>query len=261
MAISKGSKGLNCLLGIQWLSRCIICCSALLMIGCASAPPKSEHFDDRDRIEGFNRTMWDLNYEVLDPAVLRPATVGYMAVVPQPARKGIDNVLTNLREPDSFVNALLQGKPDSMAISAGRFLVNTTVGVFGLFDVASKIGLQERKEDFGQTLAVWGVGNGTFLMIPARGPSTLRDTTGEVIDAFYSPLGLLNAPLSITRYVLSGLTQREKAMAVEHLLDDSLDPYAFIREAYLQNRWHDIYDGNPPEQDDYDDSYLDDFLN
>ncbi|MDP4537576.1 VacJ family lipoprotein [Alkalimonas collagenimarina] len=247
---------------IQWLSRGILLSSAVLMIGCASAPAEpTDDIDSRDRIEGFNRAMWDLNYDVLDPAILRPATVGYTKVVPEAGRKGIDNLLTNLREPDSFVNAALQGKPESMAITAGRFLVNSTIGIFGLFDVATKIGLQERKEDFGQTLAVWGVGDGSFLMIPARGPSTIRDTTGDLIDGFYSPLGLFNTPLTITRYVLYGLTQREKAMAMEHLLEDSLDPYAFIREAYLQNRLHEIYDGNPPEQDDYDDSYLDEFLN
>jgi phospholipid-binding lipoprotein MlaA len=233
-----------------------------MVIGCASAPEQqADAGDPRDKIEGFNRAMWDLNYEVLDPAIVRPATVGYTKVVPQPARKGIDNLLSNLGEPDSFVNAALQGKPESMAITAGRFLINSTIGIFGLFDVATKIGLQERKEDFGQTMAVWGVGDGSFLMIPARGPSTIRDTSGDLVDAFYSPLGLFNTPLTITRYVLSGLTQREKAMAMEHLLEDSIDPYAFIREAYLQNRLHEIYDGNPPEQDDYDDAYLDEFLN
>lgn len=236
-------------------------CWLVFLVGCASAPEHTDVSDPRDRIEGFNRAMWDLNYDVLDPALLRPATVGYTKVVPKPGRKGIDNLLSNLREPDSFVNAALQGKPESMAISAGRFLVNSTIGVFGLFDVATTIGLQERREDFGQTLAVWGVGDGSFLMIPARGPSTVRDTTGDVIDALYSPLGLLNSPLTITRYVLSGLTQREKAMAMEHLLEDSFDPYAFIREAYLQNRLHEIHDGNPPAEDDYDDSYLDEFLN
>ncbi|MEE2025106.1 MlaA family lipoprotein [Alkalimonas mucilaginosa] len=238
-----------------------LCCVTLGLMACASAPqePPVER-DPRDSLEGFNRAMWELNYEVLDPGIVRPATVGYMKVVPTPARRGVDNFLTNLREPDSFVNATLQGKPSSMAITAGRFLVNSTIGVFGLFDVATKIGLQERREDFGQTLAVWGVGEGSFLMVPARGPSTVRDTGGDLVDAFYSPLGLFNTPLTITRYVLTGLTQREKAMSMEHLLEDSFDPYAFIREAYLQNRLYEIYDGNPPEQDDYDDSYLDEFF-
>lgn len=215
--------------------------------------------DPRDPLESINRPLWDFNYDVLDKYLLRPATVGYMTVVPKPARKGLINVVENLNEPASFLNGLLQGKPDSAAISAGRFLVNSTVGILGLFDVAAKIGLAETDEDFNQTLAVWGVGDGAFLMIPARGPTTVRGTAGGIVDGLYFPLGLLNTPLTITRFAIDALDSREQMMNLEQMLEDSLDPYAFVKESYYQRQEFKIYDGNPPqpEEEELDDELLD----
>ncbi|KKO47072.1 ABC transporter [Arsukibacterium ikkense] len=217
------------------------------------------YVDPRDPLERINRPLWDFNYDVLDKYLLRPATVGYMTVVPKPARKGLINVVENLNEPASFVNGLLQGKPGKAAVSAGRFLVNSTVGVLGLFDVATQIGLAQADEDFNQTLAVWGVGDGAFLMIPARGPTTVRGTAGGIVDGLYFPLGLLNTPLTITRYAINALDSREQLMNLEQMLDDSLDPYAFIKESYFQRQQFKIYDGNPPkpEEEELDDDMLD----
>ncbi|MBZ9610268.1 MlaA family lipoprotein [Rheinheimera maricola] len=230
-----------------------------LTLGCASkhqvdtkaaanTAAVSGYADQRDPLETINRSLWDFNYDVLDQYLLRPATVGYMAVVPKPARKGLVNVANNLNEPASFVNGSLQAKPERAAISAGRFLVNSTLGLFGLFDVATVIGLQEQNEDFSQTMAVWGVGDGPFLMLPALGPTTVRGTTGGVVDNLYFPLGLLNTPLSITRAVIGALDSREQLMSMESLLEESLDPYAFIKESYFQRADFKIYDGNPPQQ-------------
>lgn len=243
-----------------------------VLVGCASKPaqPAQEannalqqrYVDNRDPLETINRPFWDFNYDILDRYFLRPVTVGYMAVVPKPARKSLVNVASNLNEPASFLNGALQAKPQSAAISAGRFLVNSTLGIFGLFDVATKIGLVEQDEDFGQTLAVWGAGNGPYLMLPALGPTTVRDTTGKVVDNLYFPLALLNAPLTIARGAIAALDGREKLMSMENMLDESLDPYAFIKESYFQYQQFKVFDGNPPQppEPDIDEDVFDDLL-
>lgn len=250
-----------------------LCVAALLPVillsGCASKPDNGQagqqqanYQDNRDPLETINRPLWDFNYDILDKYLLRPATVGYMTVVPKPARKGLVNVANNLNEPASFVNGTLQAKPDRAAISAGRFLVNSTLGLFGLFDVATRIGLVEQDEDFSQTLAVWGVGDGPYLMLPALGPTTVRDTTGGLVDNLYFPLALLNTPLTLTRAAINALDGREQLMSMENLLEESLDPYAFIKESYYQRQLFKIYDGNPPKQEEpeVDESVFDDLL-
>lgn len=214
----------------------------------AETPGQVQYQDPRDPLETINRPLWDFNYDILDAYILRPATVAYINIVPQPARKGLVNVVSNLSEPASAVNGVLQAKPSSAAVSAGRFLVNSTLGIFGLFDIASKIGLTEQQEDFNQTLAVWGVGNGSYLMLPALGPTTVRGTAGGVVDNLYFPLALLNTPLSLTRAAIGALSAREQMMSLENVLEESLDPYAFIKESYFQREEFKIYDGNPPQQ-------------
>ena len=146
----------------------------------AAEPEAPAYADPRDPLESINRPLWDFNYDVLDKYLLRPATVGYMTVVPKPARKGLVNVVENLDEPASFLNGLLQAKPGRAAISAGRFLVNSTVGLLGIFDVASKIGLTQTDEDFNQTLAVWGVGDGAYFVL--LGPLARRYCGGSRRD-------------------------------------------------------------------------------
>ena len=222
-------------------------CANKAAVPSANQPAQAGYTDVRDPLETLNRPLWDFNYDVLDAYVLRPATVAYITVVPKPARKGLINVVNNLGEPASMLNGGLQAKPGSAAVSAGRFLVNSTLGIFGLFDVASKIGLTEQQEDFNQTLAVWGVGHGAYLMLPAMGPTTVRGTAGGIVDNLYFPLGLLTTPLSITRAAISALDARERLMAMENLLEESLDPYAFIKESYFQREEFKIYDGNPPQ--------------
>ncbi|MGI5310076.1 MlaA family lipoprotein [Rheinheimera sp. WS51] len=233
----------------------------LMLAGCASnsAPERAaedeiatssshSYADKRDPLESFNRDMWDFNYDVLDRYLLRPATVGYMTLVPKPARKGLVNASNNLSEPVNVLNGALQAKPNNTAISAARFLVNSTLGIFGIFDVATKIGLAEQDEDFDQTLAVWGVGDGAYLMLPGLGPNTARGVVGKAGDSLYSPLSLLSMPLSVTKYVISALDSREQLMSMEQMLDESLDPYAFVKESYFQRILFKIYDGNPPKQ-------------
>lgn len=224
-----------------------------------SDPQAEVYRDERDPFESFNRSMWTLNYDYLDEYLLRPVTVGYMAVVPKPARTGLANMVNNLNEPANFINGLLQGKPTHSAISAGRFLVNSTVGLVGLIDVATPMGLGVKEEDFGQSLGVWGFGHGPFLMIPARGPTTVRNLTGEVVDNLYFPMSVLNTPQTIAKFTIGVLSARESLMAQEKLLNGSLDPYAFVKDAYFQRQEYQLYDGNPPEQE-VDEAALEEFL-
>ncbi|CAM5187917.1 MlaA family lipoprotein [Alishewanella longhuensis] len=137
-----------------------------------------------DPFERVNRSLWDFNYDILDAYILRPATVGYMTVVPKPARKGLINVVDNLGEPASFLNSILQAKPEKAAVSAGRFLVNSTVGVLGIFDVASKIGLERADEDFNETLAVWGGGDGPYVMVQAFYAQQLGEPQGGLLITY-----------------------------------------------------------------------------
>lgn len=223
-----------------------------MMTGCAStssvdANPDEAVNDVRDPLESLNRQMWTVNYDYLDAYALRPATVGYMAVVPSPVRTGFANVVANLDEPANFVNGVLQGKAKSPAISLGRFVLNSTVGLVGFIDVASYLDLPAQDEDFGQTLAVWGVGNGPFLMVPGLGPTTARDLTGRVVDNLYFPMTWLTTEQSVAKFVISALSAREQLMGQEKLLNDSLDPYAFVKDAYFQRQQYKIFDGNPPQ--------------
>lgn len=249
------------------MKQALVSCLVLLTLsGCASKSAVDEqqaqtnYQDPRDPIESVNREIWYFNYDILDAYVLRPVTVGYMNVVPKPARTGVANVISNLDEPTNFVNGVLQAKPKSAAISLGRFVLNSTVGLFGLFDVATRLDLKNQDEDFNQTLATWGVGDGPYLMLPALGPSTVRDTTGRVVDNLYFPSTWLNTPLTITKAFFSVLNSREQVMSMEQLLNDSVDPYAFTKEAYFQRREFQIYDGNPPKKEEEDEAYLDEYL-
>jgi phospholipid-binding lipoprotein MlaA len=234
--------------------------STLALTGCASKNPAAvDHADPRDPAESFNRAMWTANFEYLDPYLLRPATVGYMAVTPSPIRKGLANMVNNLDEPANAVNGVLQGKGKSTAVSTGRFLVNSTIGVLGFFDVASHLELAQQNEDFSQTLGVWGVGYGPFVMIPGMGPTTVRDTVGRVVDNLYFPMTLLNNHLTVGKFVIGALDGREQLMSQEKLLNDSLDPYAFVKDAYFQRQDYKLYDGEPPQQE-VDEAALEEFL-
>ena len=212
----------------------------------------------RDPYEKFNRNMYGFN-KGLDRIALKPATKVYRFVLPTFARRGITNFLNNLQEPLSFGNALLQAKPKEAWHTLKRFTVNTTVGVGGLFDHATKIGLPAESEDFGQTLAVWGVKSGPFLMLPLFGPSTFRDAGGMGVDFVTDPVPYArNAVLHPSFAAKAGqaavgvLDLRSKLMdaGADGVLESSLDEYATVRSAFLQRRQSEIYDGSPPDDDD-----------
>ncbi len=197
--------------------------------------------DASDPIEGVNRSIFKFN-DVVDTAVLKPVAEGYRAGVPKPARIGVRNFLRNVKTPTLVANNLLQGDVSSAGNDMTRFMANTFFGLGGLVDVAGAEGVKYKEEDFGQTLGTWGVGNGPYVVLPLLGPSTVRDTTGLIVDAYADPL---NRWLSNTdreawyygRVVLAGIDKRESLLDVlGDLKKNSIDYYAATKSAYLQNR-------------------------
>lgn len=226
--------------------------AALALLSACATTSQSADLADRDPLEGFNRAMWGVNRGA-DKVVIKPISTVYRTITPRPARRGISRAFSNLSEPWSFVNNLLQGKPKRAVRNLGRFLVNTTIGVGGLADPASDIGIPAAPEDFGQTLAVWGVKDTPYLVLPLLGPSTIRDGIGTGVAFFGDPVniclnsnGCINASgterLAITgAEVISARADLTEAGA-DTLLDGSLDSYATARSAYLQRRQAAIVD-------------------
>lgn len=205
--------------------------------------------DTNDPFEGFNRAMYSFN-EWFDRNFFKPVSKGYRAVVPSPVRTGIGNFFSNLHEPIVVISDLFQGKFKQALSDTGRFLVNTTVGIGGLFDPARHMGMPRHNEDFGQTLAVWGIGDGPYLVLPFFGPSNLRDATGDVVDwQIYPPNRIEETSTTDKLLVLEMIDKRAQRLEATDILEQAAgqDPYTFVREAYRQRRRHLIYDGNPPK--------------
>ena len=236
----------------------LLACTALIFSGCATVSPEQE--DVRDPLQSLNRSVYDFNMDLLDAYILKPVAKGYLAVTNVPVRKSVYAFTTNIAAPTDAVNSLLQGKPKDTGVNTARFLVNSTVGLFGLFDVASSLGLKHKDEDFGQTLGVWGVDDGPYLMVPGYGPSTGRNLTGDVIDNFVLPELALSTPQSLLVYAVRVIDIRASLLSQEKLLRESLDPYLFMKDIYFQRQLYELHDGEPPmeeeEMDDFDDDFL-----
>lgn len=218
-----------------------------LLAGCAIAPPRTD-----DPLQKVNRKVYAFN-DTLDKAVLRPAAVGYRKVTNPPVRRSVNNFFTNIQMPITIANDLLQARPSQALGSTGRFLINLTVGVGGIFDPATKLGLPLEKTDFGITLARWGAPEGDFLMLPLLGPSTMRDVWHYPVDGyFFDPLSIVARThyFSYGQYylpqVLFVVSMRSQLIDAEGFLQSAYDPYAFLRDAYRQRRLYQLYDGNPP---------------
>jgi phospholipid-binding lipoprotein MlaA len=221
---------------------------ALLLAGCATRPPASEpeelaEFEQtNDPAEPTNRRLYAV-HQGIDRVVLRPVAVAYRDVVPRPVRSGIRNVLGNLRTPVVLVNDMLQGEPRRAGDTLGRFFINSTLGLGGLFDVAgSEFGVPGHTEDYGQTLAVWGVGEGPYLFVPVLGPSNPRDLLGFGLGIASDPLTWVGqgATVNALTYGRVGATVVDTREDLIDVLDDvertSLDSYATLRSAYRQRR-------------------------
>ncbi len=235
-----------------------ILCTVLMfavLSGCATAPGKAA--DARDPWEGMNRSIYSFN-DKLDQVALKPLAKAYVNVLPSPVRTGVSNFFGNLGDVWTAANSVLQLKGQAAVESAMRVVINTTFGLGGLLDVATEMRLPKHKEDFGQTLGHWGMPSGPYVVLPVFGPSTLRDSASLPLDA----QGDLVQQVSdvSTRNGLTVLhateTRAGLLQAVDVVKDAALDPYSFVRDAYLQKRRNDIYDGNPPSEFDYNDPDL-----
>jgi phospholipid-binding lipoprotein MlaA len=206
---------------------------AILFSGLVSGLLTTAAFADDDRFENINRKVFYIN-DRLDHFALRPAAVTYKKLMPNPLEKGVENIFSNLDEVTNVVNDLLQGKFSQAAQDSGRFLINTTIGIGGIFDVAKRAGLNKSDgEDFGQTLAVWGVGEGPYLMLPLIGPSTLRDAPSKFVDSITSPFSYVDDVR--TRNTARGvdlLAKRAGLLEIDQVI--SGDKYLFVRDVYLQ---------------------------
>lgn len=215
--------------------------------------------DDRDPFESFNRTMWDFNYLYLDKYLYRPVAHGYNDYLPRPVKTGVNNFVQNFEEPSSLVNNALQGKWGWAANAGGRFTINTTLGLLGIVDVADMMGLPRKQDEFSEVLGYYGVPNGPYFMAPFLGPYVTRELASDWVDGLYFPLSELTMWQSLAKWGLKNLHRRASAIDQERLVDNALDPYAFVKEAYFQHVDYKVYDGDVPVSTD-DDELLDEYM-
>jgi phospholipid-binding lipoprotein MlaA len=230
----------------------------VLLAGCATPPSNDPealeaYKEANDPLEPMNRYFFELNYAA-DELLFKPLAGWYYVALPNFAQDGVRNVLRNVRSPVVLANDIFQGEGDRAGVTVGRFLVNSTMGVGGLFDIASRIGLDYHDEDFGQTLAVAGVGEGPYLMLPLLGPSNPRDAAGRVVDMLFDPLtyvGIFGGVdnIGLAAAVVDGLDTRARNLkTLDEIRKGSLDYYATIRSLYRQRRNDEINNGETPTE-------------
>lgn len=222
--------------------------------GCAHNPPSNPS----DPLEPINRAVFTFN-TVVDKYTLKPAAKAYDYVTPDIVQTGIGNFFNNLFYPKTIINNFLQGKAGAGASDVWRFLINTTLGIGGIFDPASSLGFEKHDEDFGQTLGVWGVGEGWYLMLPLLGPSTARDSFSSYgVDWVYNPLSYVDLEPRLGATALNVIHSRAGLLPLDSAIQEAPDPYIFVRTAILQRRLKEIYDGSPPNlEPNYEDQFDD----
>lgn len=250
--IDKGFGGINLSAKGSCLTVMILLLFVIVSLGCASVPVNNQEVDEADPHEDFNRVFYDFTDSV-DRLLLEPVVDVYVEYVPFAAQRSVGNFYDNLSYPNVILNAFLQGKVRQGFQDGLRFIVNSTVGFFGLFDMATHMGLAKNDEDFGQTLGVWGVDANSYLFVPLYGPSSGRDVTDFPVSivtnvlfyAGYVAGAAVLAPIT----ALGALDKRARMSGPMKIRDQAaLDPYLFVREAYLQQREYLIHDGNPPPE-------------
>jgi len=231
---------------LGWLRRLLAFGAFVLLQGCATVSQP----DPRDPLESFNRSMFTLN-EGLDKAILKPVATVYQDVLPSPVRSAVGNFFGNLEDVWSAINNGLQGRGDAMGNSIARVLVNSTIGMFGLADVATDLKIDKRRTNFGMTLGTWGVPTGPYVVLPLLGPATLREVAALPIDRRGDLVNQVEDEATRTGVgVTSVVDTRAKYLGAGQVVDDDgLDKYIFLRNAYLQRQRYRQYDGNPPDDD------------
>lgn len=225
----------------------LIALSAAMLTGCATSG------NPKDPIEGFNRAIFAFN-EGLDAAIIKPVATGYDAVLPDPVQTGVTNFFGNIADFFIGINNLLQGKVGDGVGDFGRVAINSTIGLLGVLDVATELGIEKHNEDFGQTFGRWGVGNGAYVVLPVFGARTVRDTVGLVLDVKADPVAQVDhIPTRNSLAVLRLINDRAGLLSADKVIEEAaLDKYSYMRGAYLQRRRNLIYDGNAPREDDAD---------
>ena len=226
----------------------------LLLCGCATLPPGSKR-DPSDPWERFNRSSYKFN-DALDRAVLKPVAKGYTHL-PQPVQTGMHNFFDNLDYPVTIVNDLLQGQLKPFFSDIGRFVLNTTLGLGGLFDPATPAGLQKNYRDFGQTLGKWGVPKGPYVVVPLFGPYDVRDGIGSVtVDYYANPRSYLPFWPEVGVYAVRTVDHRSRLLPLDATLQSAYDPYAFVRSAYLQNRDFMVHGGQSRSEEEQEEKLM-----
>ncbi len=221
----------------------IIC--LLVITGCSSTPI-SQGGDPRDPIEPINRAFWDFTWDYTDKYLSKPAAIAYSTHTPALLRSGLYNMATNLNEPSSIINNLLQAKFTNAAKSAGRFLLNSTIGLLGFFDPASDFDWVVDQEEFGEVLGSYGASDGYYFVVPGIGPTSVREEIGDYVDQYYWPLAIIDFWPNLARSAILGLEKRAAVIDQDPLIQESFDSYEFVKNAYFQNMNYKLYDGNPP---------------
>lgn len=226
--------------------RILVLSSVMLLSACSVTPTEEGVDDPRDPLEIINRPFWTFTWDYADKYVAKPASELYTTYTPPFIRTGLYNMALNLNEPSSAINNLLQLKFADAAESAGRFVLNSTVGLLGFYDPASDFDWSGEQEEFGEVLGSYGVSDGPYLVIPALGPSSVREEVGDYVDGLYWPLVVIDFWPNVLRLSVLGLEKRAAVRDQEQLIVESTDPYEFIKNAYFQNMNYRLHDGNPP---------------
>lgn len=229
----------------KWF-RTLVLFSVIFLSACSTTPVDDETKDPRDPFEEINRPFWTFTWDYVDKYVAKPASEFYTTYTPPFLRTGLHNMALNLNEPSSAINNLLQLKFTDAAKSTGRFVLNSTVGLLGFYDPASDFEWSGEQEEFGEVLGSYGVGDGPYLVIPALGPSSVREEVGDYVDGLYWPLAIIDFWPNLVRLGVLGLETRASIRDQEQLVTESTDSYEFIKNAYFQNMNHRLYDGSPP---------------
>ena len=219
--------------------------TSALLAGCAAAPSRDDPF------EPWNRAMYEV-HQVVDGNIVKPIAEAYVKTMPEQIRTGVSNFFGNIDDIFTGINNVLEGRGNQAGDDFGRVLLNSTFGFGGILDLASMVGINKDKKDFGITFGKWGAPQGPYFFVPLFGPTTVRDGTGVVVRYFLSPIGYINEiPLRNSLYGIGYLDLRAQALSAESVLDTAaLDRYRFLRNAYLKNRRYQVYEGKPPPDED-----------